>query len=181
MLRSLANQPQKTLLLEEMAALRGLGVSMLAILRPTEIEIALGGRRNDGLFEHELEYGQRWLAINELDPQTGHELDTVYFRAADPAIFAVETGRAFALNEQAIGNAASYALGDWLRLHETPLDWLRAGRRGIFVTHWRRAFDCLRYAERLEIPASLVAQYERSMTPSLPAVRVYQRKIGVPV
>lgn len=58
-------------------------------------------------------------------------------------------GRAFALGEDNIGNAATYAFDNYLAVHADPLEWLRDRSRGIVVLRWELAFDLLHGAPRL--------------------------------
>lgn len=79
----------------------------------------------------------------------------------------------FCLGEDNITDADTYSFDGALRLWETPLEWLKAGRAGIVVIDWSRAFDHLRDAPRVSVPKSLMPQYTKWMKPPrLPQVRV---------
>ncbi len=64
--------------------------------------------------------------------------------------------------------------GTWvLTIHETPLAWLKDGRRGIVVIDWTRLFDMCRDIPRISVPASLRAKYDKHMRPTrLPKLEV---------
>jgi hypothetical protein len=109
--------------------------------------------------------GGRWLAFEQDD-------DTVFWQPRS-ANFATDCGRAFALGEDIIDNPGTYAFDCSLNIFADPLDWLRAGRDGIVVLDWRRAFERLRDAPRVAVVEELFARYTRSMKPGrLPEVTV---------
>jgi hypothetical protein len=58
-------------------------------------------------------------------------------------------GVAFALGENAIWNPASWFAGDALKVHRTPLDWLRANREGIVVVRPRLCYAMLHHVPRI--------------------------------
>ncbi|MGH6864621.1 MAG: hypothetical protein ACREDO_00185 [Methyloceanibacter sp.] len=61
-------------------------------------------------------------------------------------------GVAFCLGDvDAIFNPASYFAGDGLRVHRTPLDWLRAGREGIVLLRREMAFAYLANVQRIVV------------------------------
>lgn len=59
--------------------------------------------------------------------------DMVAFDRDAPSRFASLTGDLFALGEGSIDNPATYFAGQSLRLHRTPLDWLRGGCVGAVI------------------------------------------------
>lgn len=81
-------------------------------------------------------------------------------------------GRAFALGQDNITNAATYAFDCHLSIHETAIDWLRDEARGIVVLDWSRAFDMLRDAPRIMVPERLLPVYRNAMRTKLPEVLV---------
>jgi hypothetical protein len=143
------------------------GVSPEAMIHPTLIEVARGKRASDGIFEPS-EDGPEWLAFTE-----AHDL--VFWRPATGEL-ATDRGIAFALGADAIGNPGVTALGGWLHLHATPLEWLQSGRQGIVVIHWRWAFDQLRDFERIAVAEELLDTYRKHMKPRLPELGVIQRQ-----
>lgn len=143
------------------------GVSPSAVIDPTMIEVARGGRAWDGVFEH-AEDGPEWLAFSE-------ENDTVYWRPATGEL-ATEWGNAFALGQDEIRNPGATALGSWLSIHASPLEWLQAGRRGIVVLRWEWAFDQLRDVARIAVSEELVETYLKAMVPPhMPEIGVIPR------
>ncbi len=81
---------------------------------------------------------------------------------------------AFALGEEQIRNPGTYSLGGHLKIHASPLDWLRSGRDGIFVLDWSLAFNRLRHWPRVAIDARLLPTYRAAMQPPhLPELFVF--------
>jgi hypothetical protein len=145
------------------------GVPAIAIVMPYALEIARGIRAEDGIFEHD-PVGTAWFVFNEPD-------DTICWNPKTGEV-ATDLGRAFALGQDEIANPGATSLGQWLHVHESPLDWLRASRRGIVVLRWEWAFEQLRDVERIAVPESLVSRYEKNMKPKLPAVGVIQKAVA---
>ncbi|MHC2298223.1 hypothetical protein [Rhizobium mongolense] len=125
--------------------------------------IAYGFRGADGRFERDRN-GQEWLAFEEPD-------DIVYWNPRT-GFTATYEGRAFALGELAITNAATYALDDSLKIFGTVAQWIEANGNGIFVLDWRRAFDMLHPAPRIEIDDRVERLYRRHMNPRMPVLKV---------
>lgn len=138
--------------------------TVLEQARELSIGISTGHRGRDGRFEEDPFGGRKWLIFD--NPQ-----DRVFWNPTINEI-ATDFGRAFALGEEQIDNAATYALDDWLHIHGSVASWVRAGGRGIFVVDWRKAFDRLRYCPRIEIPETLQAVYRRAMDPPRPRTRI---------
>lgn len=90
--------------------------------------------------------------------------DLVFWHPRTGAID-VWNGSAFALGEDAIWNGGSYFIDGQLHLFESPLEWLKAGRRGIFVIRWGLAFDRLRDVPSIAVPQGLVGRYRQFMKP----------------
>lgn len=140
------------------------GVSVEAMVQPDAILVARGRKAHDGRFEDDGE-GQPWLAFIELE-------DCVYWQPRTGEL-CTWNGRAFALGEAAIDDAATYALDGWLNIFADPLDWLRAGRHGCVVVDWTQAFDRLRDAPRIAVAETILLQFRRHMQPPrLPEVAV---------
>jgi hypothetical protein len=62
-------------------------------------------------------------------------------------------------------------LGQPLLVHETPLDWLRAGRRGVFIVDPQRAAPLLRLAEPLGVKREAHGRSLRQVL-TIPAPRI---------
>lgn len=140
------------------------GVTVAAMVRPTAILAATGGIGPDGIFESSCD-GSRWLAFEQED-------DIVFWQPRS-STFATDSGRSFALGEELINNPGTYAFDCSLNIFADPLDWLRAGRDGIVILDWSRAFERLRDAQRVAVVEELFARYTRSMKPGrLPEVSV---------
>lgn len=142
------------------------GVSPNAMINPTIIGVARGTRASDGLFEPDPN-GSEWLVFAE-------ETDTVLWRPATGEI-ATDNGSAFALGGDDIRNPGVTALGGWLSIHLSPLEWLRNERRGIFVIRWEWAHEQLRDVARIALPAELLNVYIKAMTPRMPELAVIRQ------
>jgi hypothetical protein len=58
-------------------------------------------------------------------------------------------GRGFCLGQDQIDNPATYFDGDALRIHRTPLDWLKADREGVCIVQPDRTYAMLRHVPRV--------------------------------
>jgi hypothetical protein len=145
------------------------GVTPDSIIKPTVMELARGSKAADGVFEHG--FGLEWFAIPVDD-------DAVYWRPKTGEI-ATEFGTVFALGQEHVLNPGVTALGRWLHIHSSPLDWLREGRQGLFILRWEWAFEQLRDVARVAVPEGLVGRYERAMKPPhLPEIGVIPSEAG---
>jgi len=82
-------------------------------------------------------------------------------------------GRVFALNEDHVDNPATFSFDANLNIYGRVIDWLAAGRDGIVVLDWSKAFDRLRAVPRIAIDERLLPTYRKSMQPPrLPRVFV---------
>ena len=146
---------------EELDALSAAGVPPMALIRPEPIMIARGTRAEDRLFDAD-DHGDRWIAfeVSEAD-------DLVFWNRTSNEL-ASWSGRAFALGQHRIGNAATYCLDRALNIFVSPLDWLRSGRQGIVILpgKWPLAFDRLRDAPRIALARELLPAYRRHMQPA---------------
>lgn len=125
---------------------------------------ATGFRAADGRFDEDAG-GHHWISFEEED-------DLVFWCPFNQQIATWE-GRAFALGEEAIDNASTYAIGGELMIHQSVGRWILAGGRGIFVLDWSRAFDKLRWAPRVAVAPGARSIYHRSMhARRMPQVRV---------
>lgn len=114
-----------------------------------------------------------WPAI--LYPQAMLYADESLYFPDDDAFWWPKSGKLsghFCLGADNILDADNYSFDGALVIHETPLQWLLAMRRGIVVISWAMAFDQLRDAPRVSVPKSLMARYKQHMKPPrLPDVR----------
>lgn len=150
--------------------LNGFGVPTSAIIRPDLIRLAHGFKAHDGFFEPD-KSGPAWFVFAEPE-------DAIFWRPEADEL-ARWTGRAFALGEQAVDNAGTYSLGHCLHVYRSPLHWLKAGRDGIVVIDWERAFDELRHCPRVAVDENLLPVYSRHMRPCrLPEVYVLPERRG---
>jgi len=73
-------------------------------------------------------------------------------------------------------NTATYFDGGMLWVHETPLQWLLAGRRGIVIVRRDFCNAYLAHSQRLAFPTvEFASKVERWMQPPKPTVRLYVR------
>jgi hypothetical protein len=102
--------------------------------------------------------------------------DVILWRPRSGTLSSME-GRAFALGEDAIGNAATYAFDTFLAVHAEPMDWLRDRGRGIVVLRWDLAFDMLRHAPRVAVEEAVLPLYRHHMLPPhVPELSVIERR-----
>jgi hypothetical protein len=137
--------------------LKANGVSIWAMVRPDPIRLAIGERTSLDYFV-EVGEGEEWIAF-------GAPGDIVYWHP-ETGRLATARNRAFALGEELIGNAFTYAMDQSLRIFTDPFDWLRHGRKGIVVLKWQWAFDRLRHCSSIAVPESLLDVYLQHMQPS---------------
>jgi hypothetical protein len=150
-------------------ARQGVPAAMLAVM--TGLRVAFGTRSRRGLFEPDPE-GRLFLTFYEPRP------DDFVFWSPSTGELATLLGRAFALGEEQIRAATTYDFGGALSIHIDPLEWLRSGAHGVVVIDWRRAFDMLRDADRIQLPEALLSTYRRAMQPRLPKVTVVKPAIA---
>jgi hypothetical protein len=130
------------------------------------VQVVHGVRAADGRFD-ETPAGKPFLAFHEEVP------DDMVLWCPSTGELATLFGRAFALGEDNIVNAATYAFDTHLHLFADPMDWLRDGGNGAVVIDWSRAFDRLRDAPRLAVDETLLATYRAAMKPArLPELAV---------
>ena len=140
------------------------GVPVETLIGLMPIRTATGIVAADRRFEDDPE-GQPFIVFEEAE-------DAVFWQPRSGEL-ATWNGRAFALGEDTIYNAGTYAFDCRLNIFPDPLEWLRAGCDGIVVLDWRRAFDRLRDAPRIAISEDLLFLYKRHMQPShMPEVSV---------
>lgn len=140
------------------------GVSMSTIIGPEPIRCAHGFRAADGRFEIDAN-GPVWCVFIERE-------DYVFWRPGTSEL-ATWHARSFALGEDMICAASTYALDGHLHIFQHPLEWLRRHRNGIVIVDWNFAFDRLRDCPRIEIAESLLPTYRKHMQPArMPALRL---------
>jgi hypothetical protein len=113
------------------------GVSDTALLRPTHIRAANVTFLDSYTFDFDaagvpallFEEDEDWIAWQ---PKTGQ--------------IASWASKAFALGQDAIFNPATYFVGSMLRVHQSPLEWLKAERDGIVIVQPQYAHSYLRDA-----------------------------------
>lgn len=138
--------------------LRAQGVPIETVARMASIVCLRGRRGDDGWFDENPE-GNVFLAFYEEAPE-----DLVLWSPRTGEL-ATWCGRAFALGEDNIAAAMTYAFDCYLHIYADPLEWLRDKGRGIVVLDWSRAFDMLRHAPRVAVTESLLPTYRKAMTP----------------
>lgn len=79
-------------------------------------------------------------------------------------------GRAFAIGTDNVHAGAG--VFDHLRIHASPLDWLRDRGRGLVVVDWQQTFDRLRDIPRVAVAEAVLPQYRQAMKARLPHLSV---------
>lgn len=144
--------------------LRRSGVPVEALIALMPLRHAIGVRAEDGHFDPDRS-GADFLVFE----QPG---DLVFWQPRTGEL-ATWCGRAFALGEDQITDATTYAFDKRLNIYASPLDWLRARCSGIVVVDWPKSFDRLRDAPRIALAETVAPQYRRYMKPArLPDVVV---------
>ena len=118
------------------------GFSESALMTPTLIRAANVEFLNGRTFDFDVG-GERAFVLVVADNEF-----VVDFVAWEPKRGALATwrGAAFALGQEAIFNPASYFDGKALRVHRTPLEWLKAERDGIVIVQPQLTYAYLRDA-----------------------------------
>lgn len=142
----------------EIDAFRREAVEPLSLASPAPLQVGHGHVGADGLFDADVS-SERWFAIEE------YVADDIVFWHPRSDRLATWSGRAFALGEQIITEAATYSFDCALNIFNNPLDWLRARRDGIVVLDWTQAFDRLRDCPRIAIVENLLPAYQHHMKP----------------
>lgn len=120
------------------------------------VRAATGFCASDGRFEPD-PHGVTWLVFPQLR-------DVVFWNPASGQLLDWN-GKSFALGEDVIEEATTFAIGYSLNIFADPVSWLRSGCDGIVVMDWSQAFDRLRYAPRVAVEASILQKYQKSMQP----------------
>lgn len=125
------------------------GVPNEVLARLTQLRVVTGMIGDDGLLDLD-ERGEPFLAFYCEASQD------VVFWCIETGELATWRGRAFALGEDNLRNAATYAFDCHLHVHAGALEWLVDRGRGIVVLRWDLAFDLLR-----DVPRSGPCRYRR--------------------
>jgi hypothetical protein len=127
------------------------GVPDTAMLEPTPIRAANAAFLDGNTFDFDSGGGRTFIF---------KVLDSDDLIAWDPKRNALATwrGAAFALGQDAIWNPASYFMDSALRVHRTPLDWLKADRDGICIVQPKWTYALLRHARTLAFADPVFAQ-----------------------
>ena len=83
-----------------------------------------------------------WIGVKD----QGEVIDLVAWRADEPRSIATLHGQAIGLGFDQLTNPATWAFGERLMVHRTPLRWLQAGCKGYVPLDHRHAFMALRLA-----------------------------------
>ncbi|EGE59345.1 UNVERIFIED_ORG: hypothetical protein GGI63_005946 [Rhizobium esperanzae] len=146
------------------------GVPWDAIIKREPIRLSHRFCSSDGFFEPE-DGGPAWFVFAERE-------DAIFWRPETDEL-ARWTGRSFALGEQAVDAAGTCSFGHSLNIYTNPLRWLKAGRDGIVVADWRRAFDRLRQVPRIAVEEELLPVYMENMKPDrMPSLFVLRQVEG---
>lgn len=146
------------------------GISPKALLQPTPVG-ATRVKFLDGTFD---------VAETGLGALT-FRIANVEGRGIDLAAWSPRTeeigswyGRAFCLGQDQIDNPATYFSGDALRVHRTPLDWLKANRDGICIIRPDRTHAMLRHVPRVSFADFDTAKkFETWIRPPGPTVAMF--------
>jgi len=143
------------------------GVAEETILPLLPLRCARGRKAVDGRFEPRAD-GHSFVAFFEAE-------DVVLWQPRTGDI-ATWNGRAFALGEAAITDAATYSFDGTLNVFADPLTWLQHKRDGIVIIEWGLTFDRLRHAPRIAVQEELTHQFRRYMRPPMPQVYVFSEE-----
>lgn len=132
------------------------GIPAPLLIEFMDMRVVRGVRAADGYFDLDPE-GDGFIAFDEGD-------DYVFWSPVSGEL-ATWHGRAFALGEDNIINAGTYAFDNYLTIHPSPIEWLRDRCRGIVVLNWNLAFDMLRDAPRIAVSEELLPIYRQHMKP----------------
>lgn len=144
-------------------------VTDTALLNPTSIRAANVAFLDDHTFDFDKTGVPALLfAVEEGDK----EIDWVAWQPRHGKL-ACWRAAAFALGQEAIFNPATYFAGFTLRVHRTPLEWLKADRDGIVIVQPRYAHAYLRDA-RMSCPdAELARQVEEWIKSPRPRAEIF--------
>ena len=141
------------------------GIRAQAVAYPWPVQAARVRFNRDGSFDRDPD--GEW-ALTFMVTDHGQAIDI----AACSAQFGTWLGRGFALGQEQIHAAHSYAFGG-LRVHRTPLGWLKAERKGIVILQPKLAYAYLAHVAHLEAEDDdHAAELRRIVSPPRPEVRI---------
>lgn len=141
---------------DELIAIHRMGLPPADVARLASLTTATGTINRAGYFDPHPN-GERFIAF--------HELRDIIFWHPTSGRVATLARRSFALNEDHIDNAATYAFDCNLNVFPGVLDWLIGGGDGIVVLDWSKAFDRLRCVPRIAIDERILPTYRKWMQP----------------
>ena len=160
MMSSRPDCPQECPSQADIDSFRHAGVGVMSLARPLAMKVALGDVAPRWSFR-----ARTFVATDGLS-STRRKRTTWCSGSGRPVELTTWSGRAFALGQAIIDEAATYSFDCSLNIFDDPLDWLRSRRDGIVVLDWTRAFDRLRDAPRIALAESLLPLYRRHMRPA---------------
>ena len=151
------------------------GVPADAMAEPWPIKSGKVHFFNGGSFDFDRE-GR--AAIIFLAEDCGEVIDLIAWQQKSGAV-ASWRGAAFCLGDtEHIFNPATYFADDALRIHRTPLDWLKANRDGICIVQPARAYAYLRDVSRVSCADEVYLQQVKRWTRApAPTVRLLVEEI----
>ncbi len=126
----------------------------------------------EGLYGFDFKRGGKPAIIIKAEDR-GDEVDLIAWQQSTGK-FASWHGNTFCLGDlDQIANPATYFMDGALRVHTSPLEWLRAGREGIVILRRDFAYAHLRFCPRVRVAgATFGRQLERSIQPPKPTCKI---------
>lgn len=130
--------------------------------------IAHGVRGADGRFDQD-DAGPPWMMFEEL-------FDIVFWNPVTGET-ATWDGLSFALGEEAIDSAGTYAFDGKLHIHASVGRWMLADGAGIFVLDWSQSYERLRFCPRIGLDKAIEPVFDANFrAPVGPALFVKSEK-----
>lgn len=130
-----------------------------------------------GFFDFDAQ-GEPCLVFEVLDEDNASTVDLAAFALADPSRFGTADGTLGVLGLTNVTNPATWSLGALLKVHRTPLGWLKDGCRGVVITDHQKAPAAL--ARALGLIAAEDMAHASDLTQLLCRPPVEPRNIVVP-
>lgn len=161
----------------QVEVLRGMGIPVPALLAECMIGVA----------NVETDSADNWTPIETGKPmivtpleEDGRIADLIAFDPKDPDTWYLRTAKGWALGmahlDEITRNTGWPETQQWVDLHATPLDWLRAGCTGACVTQWNgESRAALRLHQRVHVASSKFARalrLELTRPPRIPEIEV---------